>query len=342
MALKATNLSYRELEADISRRIMRGELMPGDRLCGIREGARQYSSSVAVVRRAFDELERKGMIVRHHGSGTFVNPLIKRPDTRLVGLISSYKRNDIENYYEPLFEAAGKARVVPMVTVVDYHDNWRQGIEDMMSKNPELLLIDLAAKGFPLETLRELAGDVPVCFCNRWEWHPERPDSGVFVDYRRAYAMGLRLLLERGHRRIVLLGHHRQPLPHAKENLTYGLEMNGLGWDSPEIILFSREEIDAEPDRVRSIIREGRPDAVFGVSDYIVCMLTELCPWLEGLDTIGFFNTGHSRMRGHEFSSFEIDFKAVWEKAFSTQGGNMELICPELVERWRTCQAQAV
>lgn len=342
MVLKATNLSYRELEADISRRIMGGELAPGDRLCGIREGARQYSSSVAVVRRAFDELERKGMIVRRHGSGTFVNPLVRRPDSCLVALISSYKRNDIESYYEPLFEEAGKARVVPMVAVVDHHDNWRQGIGDVMSRNPDLLLIDLAAKGFPLEEVRKLAGNIPVCFCNRWEWHPELPDSGVFVDYRRAYAEGLRLLLERGHRRIVLLMHHRQSLLHVKANLGYGLEMNGLGWDSPEIILLSREQIDTEPDRVRSIVRERRPDAVFGVSDHIVSLLTELCPWLEDLDTIGFFNTGHSRMRGHEFSSFEIDFGAIWEKAFRTRGRNLELVCPVLVERHRTLQAQAV
>ena len=69
--------------------IQSGVLKPGDRMPGIRQLARDFDVSYAVINDAYNVLDSRQIIIRHLGSGTFINPAIKFRETRLVALLSS-------------------------------------------------------------------------------------------------------------------------------------------------------------------------------------------------------------------------------------------------------------
>lgn len=63
---------YRQLMRQITDAIAGGRLRPGDRLDSQRELAEQLVISPLTVKKAYDELEREGLIRSERGRGTFV------------------------------------------------------------------------------------------------------------------------------------------------------------------------------------------------------------------------------------------------------------------------------
>lgn len=63
---------YEQLVAGVKRAIAEGRLQPGDALPSFRILAEQMLVSVITVKRAYEELEREGIIYRRQGLGTFV------------------------------------------------------------------------------------------------------------------------------------------------------------------------------------------------------------------------------------------------------------------------------
>jgi len=118
MILNLTELSAEPLNAQISRQIreqiLAGELMAGQIIPSIRSLSRECRVSAITVQRAYDDLEREGMIVARHGRGFYVarQSAITRRKTakeRLYGhlynaIISSYaeglKSKDVKQVIE--------------------------------------------------------------------------------------------------------------------------------------------------------------------------------------------------------------------------------------------------
>ncbi|MEM6931494.1 MAG: GntR family transcriptional regulator, partial [Myxococcota bacterium] len=63
---------YRQIEDQIAELIHTGQLEAGTRLPSVRELAAQTLVSVVTIRRAYEDLDRAGLIVRRQGQGTFV------------------------------------------------------------------------------------------------------------------------------------------------------------------------------------------------------------------------------------------------------------------------------
>jgi len=63
---------YRQLMRQIRDAIAGGRLRPGDRLTSQRELAQQLVIAPLTVKKAYDELEREGLIRTERGRGTFV------------------------------------------------------------------------------------------------------------------------------------------------------------------------------------------------------------------------------------------------------------------------------
>ena len=63
---------YEQLVMSLKRAISEGRLLPGDALPSVRQLAEQMLVSVITVKRAYEELEREGIIFRRQGLGTFV------------------------------------------------------------------------------------------------------------------------------------------------------------------------------------------------------------------------------------------------------------------------------
>lgn len=63
---------FRQIADQVKAQVARGELVPGDRLPSIREQARAAGVNPHTVAKAYEELERGGVIARRRGAGCFV------------------------------------------------------------------------------------------------------------------------------------------------------------------------------------------------------------------------------------------------------------------------------
>lgn len=76
---------YQQIIDQITARVMAGDWAPGQPLPSIRELAANSGVSVITVKRAYEELERAGVIATRHGKGSVV---AERPD-RARGLLET-------------------------------------------------------------------------------------------------------------------------------------------------------------------------------------------------------------------------------------------------------------
>jgi GntR family transcriptional regulator len=63
---------YLQIKEQIRHRVALGDWSPGKEVPSIRQLAIELRVSVITVKRAYLELEREGVIVTHHGKGSFV------------------------------------------------------------------------------------------------------------------------------------------------------------------------------------------------------------------------------------------------------------------------------
>ena len=324
-----------QLAEKLTRKIRDGELKPGERIGSLRDLAIDCGCTLAAVRNAFKILAEENLVISRHGSGTFVNPAIAGPQLRKIGFITSYGQQDIENYFEPLFSVASANRIVPMITLIQ-PENWKPRIKDLLAAEPESLLIDVEGRMVDLNELKKLCRGIPVCFCHRWEWTHESLDNrknAIIFNYHDAYAEGLRRLLDHGHHRIAIAVSHRQLEPFKQQEIEYALKSNSLSLDSPEILLVNRENMDDSPAKVAAALKSYAPTAVLAISDYIIYRLSDIYPDIEQIERIGLFNTHYSRMKNHEFSSFNLDFEKLWTKALDPEQHGVQYLNPEFIER---------
>ncbi len=90
---------YEQLVWGFKRAISEGRLQPGDALPSVRQLAEQMLVSVITVKRAYEELEREGIIFRRQGLGTFVSE----------GGIDRTRESKLAHARELLAEAAREA-----------------------------------------------------------------------------------------------------------------------------------------------------------------------------------------------------------------------------------------
>ena len=69
---------YQQIARGLEQAIREGRLQPGDKLPTVRELSRELSAAGGTVKRAYEELCRRGLLVMAQGKGTFV----ARPDAQ--------------------------------------------------------------------------------------------------------------------------------------------------------------------------------------------------------------------------------------------------------------------
>ena len=88
MLLQVTDVSDEPLHSQVSRqlraKILAGDLADGESLPSIRGLARQARVSVITVQRAYEDLEREGLILARRGKGFFVRSLSEDRKERLA------------------------------------------------------------------------------------------------------------------------------------------------------------------------------------------------------------------------------------------------------------------
>jgi DNA-binding LacI/PurR family transcriptional regulator len=191
-----------------------------------------------------------------------------------------------------------------------------------------------------------------LCFINRWDNSFPFPDCGVLVDYTAAMMQALKLLSEKGHRKIVVAGTFTTPNPVSLKIITTAAHRAGFEFPSNEleyIGLHKDGDYSGETvitDRLREIFKDCKnsPTAMIGLSDYIVIkfldILKQLAPLSSEMEVIGFYDTHWSKIPGQEFSTFRIDYAEMWSKALELFEGNskqdssnIQWIIPKLIYR---------
>ncbi|MFF2157909.1 GntR family transcriptional regulator [Paenibacillus chitinolyticus] len=99
---------YEQIRQQIQRQILQGELLPGEGLPSIRQLAKDLQISVITTKRAYEELEKEGLIDSVVGKGSFVS-----------GLNREYIREQqLKQFEAKLAEAVREARQLG-ITVVE-------------------------------------------------------------------------------------------------------------------------------------------------------------------------------------------------------------------------------
>lgn len=91
---------YEQIEEQFIWLINSGVYKPDDKLPSIRVLASELSLNVNTVKRAFQELEAKGVIYSHPGKGMFVSPFFDSND--------NYKKEALENLNQAIRSARAK------------------------------------------------------------------------------------------------------------------------------------------------------------------------------------------------------------------------------------------
>ena len=63
---------YNQIASSIRKRILQGELQPGDRLPSVREMTLKWNCTIGTVQRAYQELAAQGLVTSRAGQGTHV------------------------------------------------------------------------------------------------------------------------------------------------------------------------------------------------------------------------------------------------------------------------------
>lgn len=310
--------------------IRSGKFKPGDKLPPMRELAKRFGVSTMVLYQASDRLEKMGLILRGARSGLYIPQ--KNYSSELCAFITSVSPGHMENYYEAFVQAGSEAGVVPMMAcgVLDK-------IEAVLEKNPLRVFIDTGSKNISYNQIQRLTENFETIYCNRFEYPGILPESGVLTDWRYITEMTLRHFIRNGHKKILFVSHNPLILEYKRQELSDAAEKAGLKFDSPELQWCSFEDFQNNPARVSRIFRNDPPTAVFGRGDAPVNDLMQkveiFFPDLPEIEKIGAFDSFHSRIPGHEFSSWHWDWSVFWRQVFAHRGKHVEYYCPELVLR---------
>jgi DNA-binding LacI/PurR family transcriptional regulator len=338
MEIGTDPIQYQVLADDITKQIKTGRLKPGERLCSLRSMAQKHRLSVAVVRKSFGALEKNGMLIQRHGSGTFINPSLKTKGTKMIALLTTVHEKTFENYFEPLFAEAANSNVIPIVATIG--EDWQDTIKRITAREPDAFLIDAEARRFNLDELRDACAPIPCCFVNRWEWHGVKPERAVLNDYPAAYRKAVTYLKQLGHEKILIIGNFNPPQPFMQENFKEVLISVDMKFGK-DIVYTGIFDIEKTPGLLKKIFAKNPPTAVFGLADHLVHGFMQ-CALKASLDTskidrVGLFNQSYSTIPGQEFTSVRFDLPKIWKNAFEhCNAGDdsfVEYIEPELIVR---------
>lgn len=95
---------YEQIKEQIKSAILSGELKEAEALPSIRQLARDLKISVITTTRAYNELEKEGLITSRQGKGCFVMP-------KNEAWVKEQALKDVENHMSGIIKAAKLARI---------------------------------------------------------------------------------------------------------------------------------------------------------------------------------------------------------------------------------------
>lgn len=195
----------------LSNQIVSGEFSVGDRIPSECELAEQFQISRQTVRRAVETLERKKLLKRTRGSGTYVtapeNSVI--PNTKSIGVIITY----MNEYVFPSIIQGIHSVLTPagytMTLGITYNktNNEAKTLETMLNSGISGLIIEGTKSALPnanlglFKILHEQK--IPIIFINGY--YSDVCESYVVMDDVKAGEVALDFLVKKNHKKIAAL-----------------------------------------------------------------------------------------------------------------------------------------
>lgn len=104
MNLQSEKAKSQQISETLEKQILRGILAPGARIQSVRALASKFGVSINLIQTVFDILEKKQLIERRHGSGTFIKEPESFPRGRIAFLFL-VSRSMEESYHFQVFRA---------------------------------------------------------------------------------------------------------------------------------------------------------------------------------------------------------------------------------------------
>ena len=200
---------YQVLKADLEREIRAGHLQPGQLVPSESELIARYRVSSTTARRCLNELEGAGLLERKRGKGTYVSILAQVLNKQRIAVVVkdffSLAHPFLATVMGPIEHTLERAGV--HVVIVRAHVDESSALAG--SHLLELVLHEgadqaMLLSNMPLQMVLPLVDHGIKCLGVNTRYLDSRIPH-VSHDYAASLSLGMRELLQRGHRRIVIL-----------------------------------------------------------------------------------------------------------------------------------------
>lgn len=270
---------YQRIIDGICEAVASGRVVPGDKLPARSALAKHLGVSPVTVGRSYELLERRGIIVQKHGSGTYVQAEALQhmqaggdPASDCIAVVGGTDdlfAHSIENDYylwrvlagieDVLGRRAGRFSYVPSLT--------RECLGDLPDRSAVLFRKATEVDPTMLEDLRRRS--IPVL--NIWGHESDLIVPHVRCDQTQAAHLAVEHLLSCGHRRLGFIGTMggRNPLGMHFFEFTDALFRAGLDFSVKHVRDVPARQPGAAYEAARQIIQSGDiPEAFYVQTDY--------------------------------------------------------------------------
>lgn len=254
--------------------IASGQLKPGHRLPSIRQQATRLAINMHTVRRAYQRLEKDGLVSTRQGLGTMVLPLNPHRLIELAGRTRSYTIGVIlpglsNPFYHAFLEGVeeGLGREQLLLFVCDAHDDpqeFSRYFAQLTARNVDGIIV--ASFDMHQYLGQESTPALPLVTV---DW-PGCAGPVVNFDLENAACQAVRHLLSHGHRRIGLVTFAEESANVIPLTKGYSRALQEAGIASDELLVSRLPSFDMRSGEMgsRQLLALGKPPtAIFTIAD---------------------------------------------------------------------------
>ena len=300
------------LVEDLKRKILSGEIRPGDKLSSENELAREYELSRQTVRKAMDILRGEGFIYAEHGRGTFCSDMVKQEGTSgnvavVMTYLSDYIFPHIIRGIDEVLDKEGYS--ILLKSTHNYRKVEAKCLEELVKKNIDGLIIEpsksqIAFKNYDIFAMLERY-QVPFVFV-QGVYHGMEDKPYVLLDDEKGGYLITKYLIEQGHRKIA--GFFKADDMQGQERhrgYVRALQEAGIWYNPSLVVWFHTEDMQSLPFEMTRelVIKEEEIDAIVAYNDRVAIEI------LNALDTEGIRVPEDISLTGFDDSEFAKNLK---------------------------------
>ncbi len=337
-------------------RVSSGQYRENEKIKSIRDLASEFQVSKLTIQQVVSNLTLQNILRSEHGRGTFVVPRHEQPvGKRLVGILMNTTGDLNAPLSSSIIRELQRQGCHPVVLDTSMHSDASSGLagrlEELIASQP----LGIIVNGWNEIESSEIVGMLNsakkvACVLSL---HPKYKgmELQVLSDYAWGHYIGVRHLLELGHRNVLVIPSTRILYPRMVAMLKgcrKAFKEFGVDWDLEDRFISSGNEAEDIGKMAGLFTRKERPTAVFASMDFLAVRACRAAAKAglkipEDLSVVGYFNTPWAEqvdppMTSVSVKETEIGECVVRELLASSWTGRRKKIVfkPELVLRKST------